>query len=556
MKNRKEDSEIASKMDIKKSIVIIKANARSGTSAEQFLRNRGWVLFSTNVIIDGLAYIVKNRPSFVILALDHPNKKIRTIAPALTQSFGCCVIVYTESSTSNTYRLLLEAGVPYKINPPLTGPAIERTVFKYLRDREGKPVVPEASLTKKRDPLNFGKIKKIDKKERALGNVTKDKDTMIPLGPQDVPDQIPEILSSTPPDGAPVVIPGEGDEFTEFLRNQAATQVPEGDAANAPTLTLKEAMNTVVPEDEESVEEKKPVTPVYDEGDYAEKKVKARPEEELHIPKEKKGVEYGAHVTTEEAHESFNQEVHRVVGENHKGFEKKTRDALVGALSQSTQRAIDETVKDPTAEAKNRVGQVSNAACIVVESEKFSGYLVAASAQDKPLDVSFVKTIKTKLFKFLRDQGQTVSDEQNYQLKLKQVDFQGWALECAEFLRKTVHGTNEVAIGFFPHTPAKVHFEKSPTDDMGAVKLNEIKGDTIVDFNLYYYMPANNKYVLYTPKGSKFYERQKTRLEEMGVTHLHIKKTESAELTKYRAQHHLNSSIEEYEKLKKIRKSA
>ncbi len=111
-------------------------------------------------------------------------------------------------------------------------------------------------------------------------------------------------------------------------------------------------------------------------------------------------------------------------------------------------------------------------------------------------------------------------------------------------------------MAFFPFSPIKNELGQSAAAEMGAIKLDDLHGDLEVEFSLYIYLSANNRYVLYTPKGSKFYGNQKDRLAKMGVTHLHIRKSEAQDLSKYRAQNYLNSKISEYEQKKGLARTA
>ena len=60
----------------------------------------------------------------------------------------------------------------------------------------------------------------------------------------------------------------------------------------------------------------------------------------------------------------------------------------------------------------------------------------------------------------------------------------------------------------------------------------------------------NKKYILYTPKGGKFYGNQKDRLVEKGVQEVHMLKSEVNDLSKYKAQNYLNNLIDGYKKKK------
>src|SRR5207253_11352355 len=137
-------------------------------------------------------------------------------------------------------------------------------------------------------------------------------------------------------------------------------------------------------------------------------------------------------------------------------------------------------------------------------------------------DQAFVDSIKAKLFKFLKDNGENVKDGDAMDVKIKQVDFEPWALEYEECLRKSVHQGNEVAMAFFPRRPIKPILEDSHHKDMEKIQLSDLQGDRQVEFDLYVYLPTNNKYVLYTPKGGVFYNKQMDRLKNQGVTHMHV----------------------------------
>src|SRR5690606_11189777 len=91
---------------------------------------------SSSSIKEALTFLVQHKPSFVMVAVDHPNNKIRALPRVLAQAFPCCVIGFCESSSTASYKLLVESGIKYKVNPPATGPAVERAVNKFLKDQE------------------------------------------------------------------------------------------------------------------------------------------------------------------------------------------------------------------------------------------------------------------------------------------------------------------------------------------------------------------------------------------------------------------------------------
>lgn len=218
-------------------------------------------------------------------------------------------------------------------------------------------------------------------------------------------------------------------------------------------------------------------------------------------------------------------------------------------MEKGTQKALDESVvRIPP--IQNRINKNSNIACITVESVRFSGYLVVALAQDKVIDESFVEIIQKKLFSFLRENGEQVSEKEVMNLKLQEVAFQDWALQKAEFLKKSVHAGNEIAMAFFPAEIKETQFLQSKNDKMLQISMADLREETAVEFDLYVYLPENDKYILYTPEKSTLYGNQKKRLQDKGVTHLHLKKESQGAVKKYKAQNYLNDKISEYHEKK------
>jgi hypothetical protein len=227
--------------------------------------------------------------------------------------------------------------------------------------------------------------------------------------------------------------------------------------------------------------------------------------------------------------------------------DKNAREKDITLMARGTQKALEESVEVKEGVVHQKIEETTNMACIMVESERFSGYLVAVMGKDKKIDADFIGTIKNRLFKFLKENGEDVSEDDTMGLKIKQVDFEPWALEYADFLRKSVHQGNEVAMAFFPRRPIKAILEDSTHHEMAKIQIGDLKGDSAVEFDLYMYLPTNNKYVLYTPKGGIFYNKQLDRLKKQGITHMHVQKEAAQAISKYHAQNYLNDLVEDYD---------
>jgi hypothetical protein len=665
--------------EIRKSILIIKSQPKSLMAVESFLRNRDWRIQSTTNMKDALTFLVSQKPSFVMISVDHPNKKVRGLPKLLQQAFPVFVIVFAESNTTTSYKNLVESGCPYRVNPPATGPAVERAINKIIRDQEVEKENRALAAARAANP-DFGKTDSgpayIQKQGEAGAayvpksgepgaagkggsefisiqgagpgsfNVTGGKDLLSQLsdvgesGDDDT--DLASFLSTAAAeakknpaqfmndDAAPLAAVLSADQLasddeatmeesghrrkkkgngswvpSEVQDEQGDGGTFEGASSLGGSITQKgagageaksamqeghgsadphsasqgqnagelmssgemapgrqgdtSALSTgdhgtdhVLPSFRKNPKTGAPQTR-YDESDFegaggAEASSVEPPvfdQRKRTNPMNSKEMD-AAHGKAKEgdSKHALNDQVHRVSGS--KGWQKDDNIIVRG-----TQKALEDSITVGDGVVKQKVEDSSNVACLIVESAKFSGFLVAALGKNRKIDQKFIDTIKDRLGKFLKDNGEPIKDEQSMALKIKKVDFEDWALEYADFLRKSVHEGEEIAMAFFPFAEAQTQVKDSASSDMGAVKLDELKGDIPVDFNLYVYLPSNQKYVLYTPRGSKFYGNQKDRLDRMGVTHMHVRRTELQDVSKYRAQNYLNSKIEEFQNRKK-----
>lgn len=223
---------------------------------------------------------------------------------------------------------------------------------------------------------------------------------------------------------------------------------------------------------------------------------------------------------------------------------------------QGTQRALAEsTRKSPAGAPASKIQKVSECVCITIDSDRFKGYLVAAMGEAK-FDLSFIEKVKLKLLSFLSAHGEKIENESSFEVKMQEVDFEPWAVEQAEFLKKSIHGNQEIAMAFFP--TQTVHLRKNTTDEgeMFEVELSEIADNETLDFDLYLFLPANSKFLLYTAQGRSLLTEQKNRLLQRGIAHMHLRQESVGAVRRYRAEKFLNSRINEFKNLKKQNPSA
>jgi len=454
-----------------KTMLILKSHSGALATVETFLRNRGWQITSTANLKEALVQAVSRKPNYILISMDHPHKKARALPRVLAQAVpAAAVMVFAENQTSASYNVLNGCLCEYKVYPPITGPAIERCVNKYLKDQQTRATLQMAGESMKGEGASVNDMISI-------------KGGLLP----------------------------ENENASRLLSQFLGEDL--GNALLPPSSSSDSNVVFARPLDE-------------DEG----LPMGSREYRRTHSPP---------------AWEPMKKEEALPPGKEALQARRETKDTLI---ARGTQKSLEESVNRRDGKIHVKIQDTTSAACILVESLRFSGYLVAVMGNNMKIDKIFIEAIKQRLFKFLKANGEDISDHQAMDLKIRPVDFEPWALECADFLRKSVHEGHEIAMAFFPRRPVKAILEDSSRKEMARIHLSELQGDRPVEFDLYVYLPNNDKYVLYTPKGGVFYNKQMDRLKKQGVTHMHIQKEAAQALSKYRAQNYLNDMVEDYEK--------
>lgn len=570
-------------VEIPKTMLILKSQASALGAVELFLRNRGWRIYSTANLKEAMVQIVTSKPSYVLISVDHPNKKVRALPKILAQALPVATIVFAENPSTASYKVLNETQSEYRVFPPVTGPAIERCVNKYLKDQQTRLMVDNSNETFKNEKSAGAGGDAIS----VRGSNGSDRIEISGAGGPGADDNTQRLFAQFLNEDSGSVVQSEATKVDNHQIFAKAVDDEDNDGAqtqNAPGLGhnfLQKGtdgkITGVVPPTSEgadwgSAQGQKPTgasgfvpqsggdsgghgaitsgngnSPegrAVDEGAQAgELQAKSDPESQ---PEGLGSREYRRQQSAA-AWEPMRQEPEPAPlppGDDRVFYREEEETLIV----RGTQKSLEESVDRGDGVIHEKTEATTSAACIVVESSRFSGYLVAVMGKNRKIDQEFIDSIKRKLFKFLEENGEDVSNHDSMEVKIRQVDFEPWALDYAEFLRKSVHKGNEVAMAFFPRRPIHTILEESEHQDMAKIQLKELQGDRQLEFDLYVYLPNNNKYILYTPKGGVFYNKQMDRLKKQGVTHMHVQKAAVTDVSKYQAQNYLNDMIEDHEK--------
>ncbi|MFS4460505.1 hypothetical protein [Bdellovibrio sp. HCB2-146] len=504
-----------------KSILVIKSEFLNLSSAVTFMTKRDWTFYTTHKLHEAILYISRHQPQFVMVSIDHPNKNIRSFIRMLMQTFPNRVIVFAENPHVLTYHYFNEIGSAYNIYPPVSGPAIERTLLAYYKGQMAQGT-PNIRLFK---------------------------------GPQ-----WNKILENEYWIYRPKKQPPRFEMLSDAKAKQLLTLVDDESLAGLAENRLKKndeqgSVNTVAetPSEKGSVqavtEEAMPGGSVQAVGEELSPRgsVQAINEEDSKAGSvDAIELEHPAGKAMEATRElpPAGKIDERASAEEERTLRGYQHESLI---SRAAHEALEKTVHKTRAAYIEKVEMTSDMSCIVVESTRFEGYLVAAIGRNREPEEAFIRGLQERIFHFLRDNGEQINESDMPMLvTLKRVDFKSWAASEAEFMRKSEHNQEEVSIAFFPRPQIRLQFEDSENEKMAKIKMEELKADVPVEFNLYIYLEENKRYVRYTPKGAKLLSSQKERLERQGLKHMHVYKEELPEFNRYRAQNYLNDKIDHF----------
>ncbi len=102
-------------------VVILTGKPGSMKQAETFLRNRNWNLFSTCDLRDCLHAVLKVQPDFVLIAADHPNRKVKSLPKILSQAVAVKIIAFVEATNGNSMGALNEMKMEYNLRASSDG---------------------------------------------------------------------------------------------------------------------------------------------------------------------------------------------------------------------------------------------------------------------------------------------------------------------------------------------------------------------------------------------------------------------------------------------------
>lgn len=218
--------------------------------------------------------------------------------------------------------------------------------------------------------------------------------------------------------------------------------------------------------------------------------------------------------------------------------EKQPLDSLQLGLAQAVSSVI-EPGDGGTLEPLHSTKQLS---IFKVQCGDQMGYISCAWGVNQKLPSDFSEKIRSSLSYFFKTQSMTFSSEDVFHLEIIPDDFKSLSEKTARFMQDAIHLNKELGVAFFLKPKEFSFYHPDPSvPGMLYINISDIQNDSIFTFDLYLYMPENQKFILYTPKGLPLYKHQMERLNERGISKMHFYEQDRKEADKSEAKYFLES---------------
>jgi hypothetical protein len=209
-------------------------------------------------------------------------------------------------------------------------------------------------------------------------------------------------------------------------------------------------------------------------------------------------------------------------------------------LAEKVLEAIKNSTK-PSQKIDNKIEKLTEAKAFTIHSPRFHGYLLLASANKIILNEETFRSIKEHLMILLDKVGEKLMNLEELDVDLNGMEFNVWADEHAEFVVSSCHEGNEIGCVFIstPNTLPKV--KENPDPKMVTIDTKDIQPDTKSKFDLFLYLPKNNKFIRYLRPGDTIKSKHIEKFEQHQIEGLHIKKEELKSFKEYFASNKLNT---------------
>lgn len=213
-------------------------------------------------------------------------------------------------------------------------------------------------------------------------------------------------------------------------------------------------------------------------------------------------------------------------------------------------KSISSTLEELFVKEKDSDHKIANkqsVTCINMKSKNLNGIIVMSKAQDKTISNDTSEKIRESLTQKMNAHGEAISSSHPSEVNITEVPLNEWLHHSANYVAHASLDQNQLTVAYFNYNHHHTYIENQLQDsDMFPIRTEDLYSDRSISFNVFLYLAANQKYVLYTPSGSFFYQNQMDKLKRQGIVHLFVMTKEKNLFNQYINENFLNTKIQLY----------
>jgi len=203
-----------------------------------------------------------------------------------------------------------------------------------------------------------------------------------------------------------------------------------------------------------------------------------------------------------------------------------------------------------------KLGKVSKLTCIEIRSQSFRGYLVAARASNEILSKQFMTQIRKHVADAMLRSGEILGDSEIYTAEVDDVDFKYWTLQQAHCFQMGLYQGEEVGLAFFESQDLDFQNLSERKHHMIGIQFSEEILQNKAMFDLYLYLPLNERFIRYTKRGEKVSIKQFQKLKSNAITHLYFRQQDLMQWKSHQIKQFLKDKVSQFQALQQKQMTA
>ncbi len=550
-------------------VFILKSSMTTLSRCEVYLKKKGWFIQSTTDIMKALAIIVESRPRFVLIDINHPNPKVKTLPRLIKQTFQISPIVFLEGMDIQSLNTLKALKLEYSIFPPVSGPAIERMLNRLAN-------LNSQSATSSSDVKTFSKNSssssanmmisiKGEKKEGAKAeDIEKAQNLLRQLGDAAITESVNQgkftaLINNEDSKGLGINLEeveaeeksaasssSQGSQKSyqsqkdpKLKQNSTAQSALQSDMRDAELEKNADALKSAIAESNNS---RKNLNPQNNSSTFNTKPpispLDLNPSDMRESAEKPNKPDLGGIGSIEPAYKA-SANLEHVKTHRRDGSALSDSSIIVKAV----RHALGESILPIPSVTKEKIETSAQLACLSVNSLQFSGYILAAYGNNRALSTELMETFRMSVVRFLNNHGEDILIRPGTNIKVSQLPFLDWTMKNTEFVMHSLHRGSEIAMSFLNCNIEEPKVVPEPHRSMIGFDIKEICADKPVEFDVYIDMPKNNRCIKLKRTGDIFHGEQKKRLQERGIEKLLMKENSWTDFLRYHAQNNIDQLI-------------